>query len=179
MADYLTLDDVKTAGRRVLVRADLNVPLDGGEVADDFRLRASLGWWRNCVRRARRWWYAATWAARRARFRLQPCPCGAPLGGTGGFPVRHLPALVGREVTEAVGGAQPGDVLLLENTRFHPGETSNDPALAARLAELADLFCQDAFGSVHRVHASTVGVAACVRSVAGPLLSKNSKPWEN
>lgn len=172
MADYLTLDDVETAGRRVLVRADLNVPLDGGEVADDFRIRSSMG----AVDRLRSEGAAVVVCSHLGRpGGADPAYSLAPVArrmeDLGGFPVRHLPAVVGEEVTAAVGGALPGDVLLLENTRFHPGETSNDPDLGSRLAELFDLFCQDAFGSVHRAHASTVGVAARVRSVAGPLLA--------
>nr|MDE0499960.1 phosphoglycerate kinase [bacterium] len=171
MADYLTLDDVETAGRRVLVRADLNVPLDGGEVADDFRIRASLG----AVDRLRAEGAAVVVCSHLGRPKepdpgYSLAPVARRMEELGGFPVHHLTTLVGPEVTGAVGEAQPGDVLLLENTRFHPGETSNDPALGSRLAELADLFCQDAFGSVHRAHASTVGVATRVRSVAGPLL---------
>ena len=171
MAGYLTLDDVKTAGRRVLVRADLNVPLDGGEVADDFRIRAALG----AVEKLRSKGSVVVLCSHLGRPKgpdptYSLAPVARRMEELGGFPVRQSSALVGREVTEAVGGAEPGDVLLLENTRFHPGETSNDPGLAARLADLADLFCQDAFGSVHRAHASTVGVASRVRSVAGPLL---------
>ena len=176
MADYLTLDDVRTGGRRVLVRADLNVPLHGGEVADDFRIRAALG----AVAELRSRGSVVVLCSHLGRPKgadpaYSLAPVARRLEELGGFPVLHLPALVGREVTQAVGRAQPGGVLLLENTRFHPGETSNDPDLAAGLAELADLFCQDAFGSVHRAHASTVGVASRVRSVAGPLLDHELK----
>jgi len=172
MADYLTLDDVEAAGRRVLVRSDLNVPLDGGEVADDFRIRAALG----AVEALRSRGAAVVVCSHLGRPRgpdpsYSLAPVARCMEELGGFPVRHLPTLVGPEVSEAVGEARPGDVILLENTRFHPGETSDDPALASRLAEFADLFCQDAFGSVHRAHASTVGVASRVRSVAGPLLA--------
>lgn len=176
MADYLTLDDVETGGRRVLLRADLNVPLDGGEVADDFRIRAALG----AMEELRSRGAAVVVCSHLGRPKgADPAYSLAPVARrmeeVGGFQVRHLQSLVGREVTEAAGEARPGDVLLLENTRFHPGETSDDPALGSRLAELADLFCQDAFGSVHRAHASTVGVAARVRSVAGPLLAGELK----
>ena len=172
MADYLTLNDVETGGRRVLVRADLNTPLDGGEVADDFRIRASLG----AVERLRSEGAVVVVCSHLGRPkgpdpRYSLAPVVRRMEELGGFPVRHLPTVVGPEVTEAVSGGQPSEVFLLENTRFHPEETSNGPALAAELAELADLFCQDAFGSVHRAHASTVGVASRVRSVAGPLLA--------
>lgn len=172
MADYLTLNDVETGGRRVLVRADLNTPLDGGEVADDFRIRASLG----AVERLRSEGAVVVVCSHLGRPkgpdpRYSLAPVARRMEELGGFPVRHLPTVVGPEVTETVSGGQPSEVFLLENTRFHPEETSNGPALAAELAELADLFCQDAFGSVHRAHASTVGVASRVRSVAGPLLA--------
>ena len=172
MADYLTLDDVDVGGRRVLVRSDLNTPLDDGEVADDFRIRASLG----AVERLRSEGAVVVVCSHLGRPkgpdpRYSLAPVARRMEELGGFPVRHLPTVVGREVTEAVSGGQPSEVFLLENTRFHPEETSNGPVLAVELAELADLFCQDAFGSVHRVHASTVGVVSRVRSVAGPLLA--------
>ncbi len=172
MAEYLTLNDVETGGRRVLVRADLNTPITGGEVADDFRIRASLG----AVKRLRSEGAVVVLCSHLGRPkgpdpRYSLAPVARRMEELGGFPVEHLPAVVGREVTKAVSRGQPGEVFLLENTRFHSGETSNDPALASQLAELADLFCQDAFGSVHRAHASTVGVATRVRSVAGPLLA--------
>lgn len=171
MTEFLTLDDVETAGRRVLVRADLNVPLDGGTVADDFRIRSALG----AVEELRSKGAVVVVCSHLGRPEgpdpgYSLAPVARSMEEAGGFPVHHLPALVGPEVTSAVGGSKPGDVLLLENTRFHPGETSNDPVLGSQLAEFADLFCQDAFGSVHRAHASTVGVAARVLSVAGPLL---------
>ena len=179
MADYLTLDDVETGGRRVLVRADLNTPLDGGEVADDFRIRASLG----AVERLRSEGAMVVVCSHLGRPkgpdpRYSLAPVARRMEELGGFPVRHLPTVVGPEVTETVSGGQPSEVFLLENTRFHPEETSNGPALAAELAELADLFCQDAFGSVHRAHASTVGVASRVRSVAGPLLAGELEAME-
>ena len=172
MADYLTLDDVDAGGRRVLLRSDMNTPLDGGEVADDFRIRASLG----AVEKLRSEGAVVVVCSHLGRPkgpdpRYSLAPVARRMEELGGFPVRHLPTVAGREVTEAVSGGQPSEVFLLENTRFHPEETSNGPALAAELAELADLFCQDAFGSVHRAHASTVGVASRVRSVAGPLLA--------
>jgi phosphoglycerate kinase len=97
-------------------------------------------------------------------------PVAIRLSEVGGFPVRKLDAVVGDDVEAAVAAAGPGDVLLLENTRFEPGEKKNDPALAKALAALADVFVLDAFGSAHRAHASTVGVAEYLTSVAGPLL---------
>ena len=171
MGKYLTLDDVDVAGKRVLVRADLNVPISSGAVADDFRIKASLP----TISRLRE---AGTTVVvcshlgrpkdREPEFRMDPVAI--RLAELGGFPVRKLDAVVGADVEASVATAGPGDVLLLENTRFEPGEKTNDPDLARGLAGLADLFVLDAFGSAHRAHASTVGVADYVLSVAGPLL---------
>jgi len=171
MGRYLTLDDVEVAGKRVLVRSDLNVPISSGSVEDDFRIRASLP----TISRLREAGATVVVCShlgrpmdREPEFRMGPVA--VRLAEIGGFPVRKLDAVVGEEVEVAVAAAGPGDVLLLENTRFEPGETKNDPDLAKGLAALADLFVLDAFGSAHRAHASTVGVADYLRSVAGPLL---------
>jgi phosphoglycerate kinase len=168
---YLTLEDLDVNGRRVLVRSDLNVPLDDGVVTDDFRIISAL----ETIDRLRR-----------ARARVIVCshlgrpkdrepefamdPVAARLSELGGFPVRKLNQVVGPAVEKAVAEMLPGEVVLLENTRFERGETENDPTLATELARLAELFVEDAFGSVHRAHASTVGVAERIRSAAGPLL---------
>lgn len=158
MPKYLTLDDVDVAGLDILVRSDLNVPLEEGKVADDFRIRAALP-------------TLETLVAEGARVTV--CShLGRPKGIDSKYslrPVAHRMA----ELTEArvVFGAQSTDgIAVLENTRFLPGETSNDSFTAHQLAAGHDLFVQDAFGSVHRAHSSTVGVAERVRSVAGPLL---------
>lgn len=171
MTSYLTLDDLDVAGRTVLVRSDLNVPLDNGEVEDDFRIRMALG----TITRLREANAKVVVCSHLGRPKgqdpeLSMAPVAARMSELGGFPVRPVPAVVGSEAEGEVEAASPGDVLLLENTRFEAGETKNDPALADGLARLADVFVQDAFGSVHRAHASTVGVAERLRSAAGPLL---------
>jgi phosphoglycerate kinase len=168
---FLTLDDVDVTGTRVLVRSDLNVPLDDGAVSDDFRIRAALP----TISRLRDAGARVVVCSHLGRPKgVDPAfgmaPVGQRLAALGGFPVAVAPGVVGDEVERFVAGADAGTVVLLENTRFEPGETKNDPAVADGLARLADLFCQDAFGSVHRAHASTVGVAERLRSVAGPLL---------
>lgn len=99
-------------------------------------------------------------------------PVARTLSELGGFPVAHAADSVGESARRLVGEAGPGDVVLLENTRFHPGETTNDPDYASELAEWADFFVLDAFGSAHRAHASTTGVSALLRSAAGPLLER-------
>lgn len=172
MTAFLTLDDLDLAGARVLLRSDLNVPLDDGQVADDFRIRASLP----TIARLRESGAIVIVASHLGRPSgadpaLSLTPVGERLSELGGFAVAQLPAVIGPEVEAAVAAASPGDVLLLENTRFEAGETTNDPALAAALGELADVFVLDAFGTAHRAHASTVGVAEHVKSAAGPLLA--------
>ncbi|MGQ0849171.1 MAG: phosphoglycerate kinase [Actinomycetota bacterium] len=169
----MTLDDLEVSGRWVLVRADLNVPLQDGRVTDDFRVAAAL----ETIERLRGYRAKVIVCShlgrpknREPEFRMDPLA--ARLGELGGFPVRKVNDVVGPGVERVVGEMLPGEVVMMENTRFEPGEEKNDPALATELARLADLFVQDAFGSVHRAHASTVGVAEQVRSAAGPLLVK-------
>jgi phosphoglycerate kinase len=161
MKKYLTLDDVDVSGARVLVRSDLNVPLDeDGAITDDFRIRSALPTIERLV-------------AERAKVTV--CShLGRPRGPNPHYSLKvvaeRLAELTGYEVT--MGRHADSDIKVLENTRFDEGETSNDPILAARYADGMDLFVQDAFGSVHRAHASTVGVASLVKSVAGPLLDR-------
>ena len=166
-----TLEDVDPRGSTVLVRADLNVPLDDGAVADDFRIRSALPTIR-ALRQASATVVVCTHLGRpKGRDeRLSTRPVAETMADLAQFDVRHVPDVAGPTAAHAVAEAGPGDVLLLENTRFEPGETTNDPALASRLAGLADIFVLDAFGSAHRAHASTVGVTEFIPSVAGPLL---------
>lgn len=171
MTDYLTLDDLDAAKKRVLLRADLNVPLADGKVVDDFRIRSSLP----TVSRLREQASTVIVASHLGRPNgpdpsLSLAPIADAMAELGGFPVRHVAALTGAEVEQAIESAD-GAVLLLENTRFHQGEKANDPGLAQALAGLVDFFVLDAFGSAHRAHASTVGVAQLVTSAAGPLLA--------
>ncbi len=166
------MGDLDVAGRRVLVRSDLNVPLKDGAVTDDFRIRAALG----AIGELRSRGAVVTVCSHLGRpkgpdpaFAMDPVA--TRMSELGGFEVRKVDSVVGPEAERAVAQAVPGDVVLLENTRFEPGETKNEPVLSDGLAALADLFVQDAFGSVHRAHASTVGVAERVRSAAGPVLA--------
>ncbi len=172
MTDFLTLDEVDPAGMRVLVRSDLNVPLDGTTITDDFRIRAALP----TIERLRSAGATVVVCSHLGRPKgvdpaFSMAPISARMSELGGFPVTQLDGVVGAEVEAAAAAAEPGSVLMLENTRFEAGETKNDEGLSDGLAALCDLFVQDAFGSVHRAHASTVGVAERVRSVAGPLLA--------
>ena len=168
---FLTISDVEISGRAVLVRCDLNVPMEAGALTDDFRIEAALSTI-NVLRERRAKVVICSHLgrpkAREPEFSMMPIT--QRLGELGGFPARQAPAVVGPGVERLVGEMLPGEVLVLENTRFEPGETRNDPQLAFELSKLAELFVEDAFGSVHRAHASTVGVAERLRSVAGPLL---------
>ncbi len=159
--DYLTIDDVDVSGKRVLVRSDLNVPLEDGEVADDFRIRAALPTLEKLVK---------------AEAAVTVCShLGRPKGEDPSLSLRTVADHMDGLTELDVGFESPGDITVLENTRFDPGETSNDESTADRLADQFELFVQDAFGSVHRAHASTVGVATRVKAVAGPLLDAELK----
>ena len=168
----LTLADMDVRGRRVLLRSDLNVPLSNGGVADDFRARATLPTI-DLLRRSGAAVVVCSHLGRpagRVVDELRMAPVAATLSELGGFPVAVAADTVGPDAHRLAERAGAGDVVLLENTRFHPGETANDPQYAAALAELGDLFILDAFGSAHRAHASTAGVATVLESAAGPLL---------
>ena len=168
----LTLAGLDVGGRRVLVRSDLNVPLSGGTVADDFRLRATLPTI-DLLRRSGAAVLVCSHLGRpegRVVEEMRMAPVATALSELGGFPVAAAEDTVGPHARRLTERAGPGDVVLLENTRFHPGESTNDPDYAADLADLADLFVLDAFGSAHRAHASTTGVATHLESAAGLLL---------
>ncbi len=168
---FATLDDVDLLGSVALVRSDLNVPLAAGEVADDFRIIASLPTIIEVQRRADRVVVASHLGRPHGHDEsLSLAPVAARLAELSGLEVVLAPGVVGPDVEAAVANAQAGSVVLLENTRFEPGETKNDPELASGFAALADVFVNDAFGTAHRAHASTVGVAECLPSVAGRLM---------
>lgn len=164
--------DADVAGKRVLVRVDFNVPLDGGRVADDTRIRAALP----TVELLRERGAALVLVSHlgRPEGKVDPAlsmrPVGERLGELLGAAVHQAPAVVDEDVETMAAGLSPGDVLLLENVRFEPGETANDPELAGVLAALADLYVNDAFGAAHRAHASTEGVAHRLPGYAGLLL---------
>jgi phosphoglycerate kinase len=158
-------------GKRVLVRVDFNVPLEDGAVADDMRIRAALPTIEELRRRRARIVLVSHLGRPKDRdSALSLAPVGARLGELLGAPVRVAPGVVGDDVRAAVDGLGDGDVLLLENVRYEPGETKNDPELAGELASLADVYVDDAFGAAHRAHASTEGVARLVPEHAGGLL---------
>ena len=165
--------EAEVDGRRVLLRADLNVPLDGGEVADDTRIRASLP----TIELLRDRGAGVILVSHLGRPKgLDPSLSMAPVAKRVGelleAPVKPAPAVVGEEVEALAKQLSPGEVLVLENSRFEEGETKNDAALADALAALADVYVNDAFGTAHRAHATTEGVAHRLPGYAGLLLER-------
>ena len=157
----------------MLVRADLNVPLDGGAVADDTRIRAALPTLELLLERRAAIVLVSHLGRPEGRDpALSMAPVRDRLAELLGVPVELAPGVVGDDVRTLAEATPPGSVLLLENSRFEPGETKNDPALAAGLAELADLYVNDAFGAAHRAHATTEGVARLLPAYAGLLLER-------
>jgi phosphoglycerate kinase len=165
--------DAEVEGKRVLLRSDLNVPLDRGKVADDTRIRASLP----TIELLRERGASVVLVSHLGRPKgpdpdLSMAPVGARLGELLGASVKLAPAVVGEEVETMASKLSPGEVLLLENSRFESGESKNDPGLAEALAGLADLYVNDAFGSAHRAHATTEGIAHHLPGYAGLLLER-------
>lgn len=171
MTELRVIDDLDFAGATVLVRADLNVPLQGGDVTDDFRIEASLP----TIRALRAGGASVVVCSHLGRPQghdpdFSMGAVGARLGELGEFDVVTASDVAGLDSRRLV--AEGGDrVVVLENTRFEPGETVNAPDFAGALAALADLFVLDAFGSAHRAHASTVGVADRLPSAIGLLVA--------
>lgn len=171
----LTVDRLDTAGKTVLLRVDFNVPLDNGRVADDSRIMAALPTISHLIRAGAKVVLLShlgrPMGQRKAELSL--APVAERLGERLGQPVAFSPQAVGPAADTAVGSLEPGGVLLLENVRFYAGEEANDPAFAEALAALGELYVSDAFGTVHRAHASTTGVAKHFPQVAcGFLIAK-------
>lgn len=169
-----TVRDIDVSGRRVLVRCDFNVPMEAGRITDDRRIRESLPTMRYLLERDARVILASHLGRPKGRpdqaFTL--APVAERIGTLLERSVPLLPDCVGPAVEDAVARMRAGEAVLLENLRFHAEEEANDPSFAARLARLADLYVNDAFGTAHRAHASTAGVAAYLPAVAGLLLEK-------
>ncbi len=168
------INDLEVAGKKVLMRVDFNVPLDEGQVRDDTRIRAALPTIKALTERGARLVLCSHLGRPKGEVRaeLKMDPVAARLSELLGRPVRKLDAVVGPEVRRAIAQMAEGEILLLENLRFETGEEKNDPLLAEQLAAPVDYFVNDAFGTAHRAHASTAGVAAHVPAVAGLLMQK-------
>jgi len=171
-----TVKDMSVEGKRVLVRVDFNVPLDmeTGVVSDDSRIQASLPTIKYLVTRGAKIILCSHLGRPKGKVveELRMAPIARRLSELLELPVATADDCVGKDVKSKVEMLREGDVLLLENLRFHPEEVTNDPSFAKELAELADLYVDDAFATSHRAHASTVGVAQYLPAVAGFLLEK-------
>jgi phosphoglycerate kinase len=168
-----TLDELEVEGKRALVRVDFNVPLKAGAVADDTRIRAALPTLEELRRRGAALILVSHLGRPKDREpELSMAPVARRLSELLGTEVQLAPGVVGDDVRAAAEALKPGDALLLENVRYEPGETKDDPALADALAGLADVYVDDAFGAAHRAHASTEGVARRLPHAAGLLLQR-------
>jgi phosphoglycerate kinase len=172
--DFKTVRDVDVSGRRVFVRADLNVPLDDGRITDDTRIRASLPTLIHLLERGAIVILASHLGRPKGKVNdaLRLKPIADRLSQLLGRPVRMTGDALGPGVQVAVEKLRPGDMLLLENLRFHAEEEANDPEFAMALASLADLYVNDAFGAAHRAHASTEGITHSLPAVAGLLMER-------
>jgi 3-phosphoglycerate kinase len=179
MADPLpSLEDLEVEGRRVLVRCDLNVPLRDGKITDDLRIRSAVPTLKALLERGAKLAVCSHLGRPKGKVdeSLRLAPVGKRLSELLGREVVAVPEVVGDEATAAC--RSEAEVVLLENLRFEAGETKNDPALADALAALADAYVDDAFGAVHRAHASVVGVPERLPSAAGLLLQEEVEKLE-
>jgi phosphoglycerate kinase len=169
-----TVRDVDVRGKRVFLRADLNVPLDDGKITDDTRIRASLPTLIYLLENGASVIVASHLGRPKGKVNdaLRLKPVADRLGQLLGRPVRMTGDALGPGVMTAVDKLRPGDLILLENLRFHAEEEANDPDFAKALADMADIYVNDAFGSAHRAHASTEGIAHHLPAVAGLLMER-------
>ncbi|RLT39036.1 MAG: phosphoglycerate kinase [Chloroflexi bacterium] len=169
-----TIRDIDVSGKRVFLRVDYNVQFDDGQILDDMRLRESVP----TIRALQECGAKIIACSHRGRpggkvvEELRNAPVADHLDKLLGQEVKAVRSCVGPEAEAAVAAMQPGDVILLENVRFHAEEEGNDPEFAKQLAALADIFVSDAFGTAHRAHASVVGIAQHLPAVAGLLMER-------
>ncbi|MHA1569339.1 MAG: phosphoglycerate kinase [Alphaproteobacteria bacterium] len=173
MADFPSLDDIEVAGLRVLVRVDLNVPMRDGKVTDATRVERIAPTLTELREAGAKVVLLSHFG--RPKGKSDPAMSLRPLvaslsAALGGRKVAFAKDCIGAAARDAVAAMAPGDVLLLENLRFHPGEEANDPAFAKALAELGDVYVNDAFSAAHRAHASTEGLARLLPAAAGRLM---------
>jgi phosphoglycerate kinase len=171
---YRTLDDLNVKGKRVLVRLDLNVPMQNGKVTDATRIERQAGTLRELADSNARVIVLSHFD--RPKGKIVPDmslrPVVEPLSSAVGQPVGFAADCVGEDAKRAIAAMQDGEILLLENTRFHEGEESNERAFAAELAALGDIFVNDAFSAAHRAHASTEGIAHFIPCAAGRSMAR-------
>ncbi|MDT2257065.1 phosphoglycerate kinase [Paenibacillus larvae] len=166
--------DVEVAGKRVFVRVDFNVPLENGQITDDTRIRETLPTVKYLIEQGARVILASHLGRPKGQVveEMRLTPVAKRLSELLGKPVVKADVAIGAEAKEKAEQLKNGEVLLLENVRFYPGEEKNDPELAKAFAELAELYVNDAFGAAHRAHASTEGIAHHLPAVSGLLMEK-------
>lgn len=169
-----SIRDLKLDGARIFCRVDFNVPMQDGEITDDTRIRAALPTIQHLSESGAKVILASHFGRPKGAVveEMRLTAAGEHLAKLLSKPVLKLDESTGAAVEQAVAAMQNGDVLLLENVRFHAGEEKNDPELAQQFAKLADFFVNDAFGAAHRAHASTAGIAQYIPAVAGFLMEK-------
>lgn len=170
----MSIEDVDVKGKRLFCRVDFNVPLEEGQITDDNRIRAALPTIRYLVEQGASLILASHLGRPKGQAvdELRLDPVAERLADLLGRSVFKADEVIGKEVEEKADELKEGDILLLENVRFHPGEEKNDPELARAFSGLADLYVNDAFGAAHRAHASTAGIAEYLPAVAGFLMKK-------
>ena len=177
---FRSLDQADLAQKRALVRVDFNVPMQDGAVSDDTRLRAALP----TIEKLRSGGAKVILLAHFDRPKgkriasMSLAPIAGPLAALLGVPVAFADDCIGQEAETAVAAMKAGDVLLLENLRYHSGEEANDPAFAKALARLGDLYVNDAFSAAHRAHASTEGLARLIPAYAGEAMRRELEALE-
>ena len=169
-----TVRDIDLNGKRVLMRVDFNVPMEGGKVTDDKRIKASLPTIQYVIEQGASLILMSNLGRPKGGFdpEFSLKAASEVLAGHLGIPVQIAPDCVGPEVEKMAKALKPGEVLMLENTRFHPEEEKNDPELAKQMAALGEVYVNDAFGSAHRAHYSTEGVARFLPAVSGFLMEQ-------
>lgn len=170
----MSIEDVDVKGKRLFCRVDFNVPLEEGQITDDNRIRAALPTIRYLVEQGAKLILASHLGRPKGQAvdELRLDPVAERLADLLGRSVFKADEVIGKEVEEKADELKEGEILLLENVRFHPGEEKNDPELARAFSGLADLYVNDAFGAAHRAHASTAGIAEYLPAVAGFLMKK-------
>lgn len=172
-----TVRDIAVKGKRVLVRADFNVPIENGKVTDDTRIKETLPTIRYLRENEAKVILISHLGRPKGKIneKYRLTPVAQKLQELLGIPVLKIDDCLGDKPATAIKAMQPGEVILLENVRFYPEEEKNDPAFAQKLSLLADIFVNDAFGTAHRAHASTEGVAHFLPAVMGFLMEKEVK----
>jgi phosphoglycerate kinase len=172
-----TIRDIEVTGKRVLVRVDFNVPLENGKITDDTRIREALPTIRYLREKKAKIILISHLGRPKGKIneKYRLTPVAQRLQELLGVPVLKVDDCIGDKPAAAVKAMQPGEVILLENVRFYPEEEKNDPAFAQKLSLLTDIFVNDAFGTAHRAHASTEGVAHFLPAVMGFLMEKEVK----